>query len=434
MRAYLAHDTVMSNYQTGTRRQFLKTTVGGATGFALAGCIGGSGGDGTLTVGASAALTGSYSQEGTWTEMGYQLWVHTLNESGGLLESEDDSGLLGREVELITYDDESDPSRSVNLYQRLINDDEVDILIGPYGSAVSSAVIPVIEDAQMASIFPMMSDTSVLLERDVNYITQGIAPANTYLRGAVDIASANDAETAVVVYEDTAFPTNAVEGHVPYIEDQGIEVIHQESYPTETEDYTPMLNPVEDEDPDLVLGGGYTPDAIGLTRAAQSLNLSSGLYSWMVGGMLPAFYDAVNEAALGVTGDMFWSESFQLPFSDDVTEQAVDYFDDVNDGNFQYHLAGGFAGGLVMERAIKNVGEIDQDAIAEELHAIDTQDSDFGIPFGNGHYAVDENGVQVAQVPSLGQWQEQDDGSLAEEVVYPEESATAEPIYPHPGW
>lgn len=419
----------------GSRRTFLKSAGGLAAGIALAGCMGGpDGGDDTLTVGASAALTGSYSQEGTWTERGYQVWVHTLNESGGFLGSSDETGLLGQEVELITYDDESDPSRAVNLYQRLIEEDDVDLLIGPYSSAVSSAVIPVIEGAQMASIFPMMSDTSVLLERDVNFITQGIAPANTYLVGAIDIAAANGAETAAIAYEDTAFPTNAIEGHVPYIEEQGIEVIHQESYPTETEDYTPMLNPAQGEEPDIVLGGGYTPDAIGLTRASQSLDLSAGIFSWMVGGMLPAFYDAVDDAALGMTGDMFWSESFQLPYSDELVDTAIETLDNVNDGNFQYHLAGGFAGGLVLERAIKNVGEIDQEAIAEELHAIDTRESDFGIPFGNGHYAVDDNGVQIAQVPSLGQWQEQDDGGLGEEVVYPEEARTADPIYPHPGW
>jgi len=426
----------MPRHTTSNRRTFLKSAGAVTAGAALAGCVGGGDGgdDGTITLGASAALTGQYSQEGTWMERGYELWVDTINEQGGILEGGDDAGILGgREIELTVLDDESDPSRGVDLYRRLIEEEGVDLLMGPYSSAVSSAVIPVIEEAQMATVFPMMSDTSVLLEQDINYISQAIAPANTYLIGAVDIAVENGAETAAITYEDTAFPTDTIEGHLPYMEEQGLEIVHREPYPTDTDDYTPMLNPISDEDVDLVLGGGYTPDAIGLTRAAKSLDLSPGLFSWMVGGTVPAYAEAVSGDALGMTGDLFWAPFFETPHADEVVDLAVDYFDDIDDGSFQYHLVGGFSGGLVLERALKNVGELDQDALAEELRAIDSRDSDFGMPAANGEYAVDDNGVQVAQAPSLGQWQEGDDG-LQLEAVWPENYKTADAIYPHPGW
>ena len=419
-----------SSNRVYSRRALLGT--GAAVGIAsVAGCAGssGGGGDDVITVGASSSTTGATSEEGLTMKQGYELWVEMINESGGILEDDAD-GLLGREVELVHYDDQSDPQRGVNLYQRLINEDNVDLLLGPYGSTVSSATIPIIEDAGYASIMPMMSDTTVLEERDVQYVTQAIAPANTYVRSAIDIGVENGAETIAVVYEDAAFPTSVAEGHVPYAEEQGLEVVFQEAYPNDINDYTSVLNAVQDEDPDIVMGGGYTEDAIGLTQAAESVGLSPGIFAWVVGGMAPAFAESVGDAAIGVTGDLFWAPFFELPYNQAFLDGFMDLFSDEYDdpSEMDYHSAGGFAGCLVMEQAVRNVGEINQDAIAEELHSIEMD-----IPFANGRYEVNDQGIQVGQTPSLGQWQAGDDGPT-QEAVRPAEYATEDPIYPHPGW
>lgn len=423
-------DIEASSSRIFSRRKFIGT--GAAVGLAsAAGCAGdiGGGGDDVITVGASSSTTGATAQEGVTMKEGYELWVHMINESGGLLEDDAD-GLLGREVELIHYDDQSDPQRGVNLYQRLINEDNVDLLLGPYGSTVSSATIPIIESAGYACVMPMMSDTTVLEEREVKYITQAIAPANTYVRSAIDIGVENGAETIAIVHEDAAFPTSVASGHIPYAEEQGLEVVHEEAYPTDINDYTSVLNSVQDKDPDIVMGGGYTEDAIGLTQAAESVDLSPGIFAWVVGGMAPAFADAVGNAAIGVTGDLFWAPFFELPYNQEFLDGFMDLFSDEYDNPSQmdYHSAGGFAGCMVMEQAVRNVGEIDQDAIAEELHSLQMD-----IPFANGRYEVNERGIQVGQTPSLGQWQEGENGPT-QEAVRPAEYATAEPIYPHPGW
>lgn len=418
-----------------SRRKALKSMGAAGAGLALAGCADDDGDDDTITVGASMALTGPVAQEGTWQERGYELWVQTLNEEGGWVGDDDEPGLLGREVELVVYDDESDPQRAVDLYQRLLEEDDVDILMGPYGSAISSAVIPIIEQAEMACIMPLMSDTSVLEEQDISYVVQSIAPADTYLVGAVDIAVEHGAETGAIVYEDTAFPTDTAEGHVPYMEEQGLEVLHEEPYPEDIEDYTAVLSQIADDEVDVVLGGGYTPDAIGLTRAAESIGLEPGIFSWMVGGTLPAYEEAVGDSVNAMTGDMFFDPNAEFVFGQELVDLTIEEYDDVEEGwDIQSHLAGGFAGGLLFEKAIKEVGELDQAAIVEELKAIDTRESEFGIPFGNGEYAVDDRGLQQANRPALGQWQEQDDGSMGLETVWPNELRTAEPIYPFPEW
>ena len=446
------------------RRRFLAGSASAATLTLLAGCAGGggsggsggdsgsSGGDSggssgdsggssggttdtsggsseTITVGASAALTGKYSVEGKATAEGYELWAQQLNEEGSILTDGDETGLLGREVEMVVYDDQSDPSRAVNLYKRLINEDDVDLMMGPYSSAVSTSVMPIIEQSQTACVMPMMSDTSVLTERDVNYIVQAIAPSSTYLKGAIDIGVENGAESVAIVYEDTAFPTSIAEGHVPYIEEKGLEIVHQSSYPKDINDYTSVMNKVQSSGADLAIGGAYTPDAIGLTTAAKSIGYSPGMMAWTVGTTAPSFYDSVGGDALAVSGDLFWAPWFQVPYNE-PTKQAITNFYDYDDlSNVDYHLVGGYAGTLVMEQAVRNVGSLDQAAIAEELHSLE-----MGVPWGNGTYRVDDNGVQVGHAPSLGQWQEADGDGLTREAVWPSEYATDDPVYPHPGW
>jgi branched-chain amino acid transport system substrate-binding protein len=304
--------------------------------------------------------------------------------------------------------------------------------MGPYSSAVSTSVIPIIEQNQKACVMPMMSDTSVLAERDVSYVTQSIAPASTYVKGAIEIGAANDAESIAVVYEDSAFPTSAAEGHIPYAEEQGLEVVHQEAYPKDINDYTPIMNKVQSAGADVVIGGGYTPDAVGLTKAAQSLGYSPGIFGFLVGAQVPGYYESVGSAGHGVTGDLFWAPWFEVPHNDAFVEgfmnahgEKYDSEDDVD-----YHSPGGYAGMMVMGEAIRQVGELDQDAIAEQLHQIEP-----GIPFANGVYKVNDQGIQTGQAPSLGQWQEADEGDeLTREAVWPDQYATADPVYPHPGW
>lgn len=435
------HGNGESIKKSGVRRRRFVGTVGAAGITLLAGCSGGDGGGGAVTdsgsgssdpilIGASASLSGKYSLEGRTMAEGYEAWVNQMNENGGPLN--DEPGLLGRQVELTVLDDQSDPSRAVNLYRRLINEENVDLLMGPYSSAVSTSVIPIIEQNQMACVMPMMSDTSVLAERDVSYVTQAIAPADTYVQGAIDIAADNGAETFAVVYEDTAFPTSTAEGHIPYAEDKGLELVHQEAYPKDINDYTPVMNKVQSAEADIVFGGGYTPDAVGLTTAAKSIGYSPGIMAFLVGAVSPGFYESTGADGLAVSGDLFWAPFFDLPHND----AFIEGFMNLHGNNYEspdgidYHSTGGYAGLMVMAEGVRAVGELDQAAIAEQLHQLEME-----IPFANGIYEVNDQGIQTGQAPSLGQWQEAEGGDgLTREAVWPDQYATTDPIYPHPGW
>ncbi|OLC36671.1 MAG: hypothetical protein AUH81_07800 [Candidatus Rokubacteria bacterium 13_1_40CM_4_69_5] len=106
----------------------------------------------TLKIGASLSLTGTYAKPGKYGHEGYQLCAKELNARGGL---------LGRRVELVTYDDRSDPQTAVRLYEKLITEDKVDVVMGPYSSPITEAAVNVTEKYRKLMVTPLAATTSI---------------------------------------------------------------------------------------------------------------------------------------------------------------------------------------------------------------------------------------------------------------------------------
>jgi branched-chain amino acid transport system substrate-binding protein len=416
-----------------SRRKTIKLIGGTGAVSSLTGCLGnltGSDSGGPLKIGASSALTGKYSYPGKAIRDSIELWVNQLNEQGGALEGSEEGGLLGREVELVIYDDQSKPSRSINLYKRLISEDNVDLLIGPYSSSISQSVAPVINGNEMASILPGMSDPSVLQENDLPYLVQCQPQAGRLQNGVLRIALENGAETVGFAYEDTAFPAAVAEGTMAVAEELGLQVVADEPYPKSINDYNPIINKISEADPDVLIGGGYPPDAIGLTRAMKSQGFSPGIASFTNGGGDPALLDAVGASAEAISSEYLIGPKISVPHIDKLSNGLQNLKPEKykSTADLSANNATAYSACLVMEKAVKNVGEIDQRAIADQLHSIE-----MGIPLANGKYKTNERGVQVGLEGAAGQWQE-NNGEFQFEAVYPPEGRSSKPIYPHPDW
>ena len=122
-----------------------------------------------VVVGTSVALTGKYARTGQEQLQGFQMWVEEVNARGGL---------LGRKVALKYYDDESKPETGAKLYEKLITDDKVDLLIGPYSSDVTMAASTVAEKHKM----PMVSSgasASEIWERGYQEHLRPVYPGRT---------------------------------------------------------------------------------------------------------------------------------------------------------------------------------------------------------------------------------------------------------------
>src|SRR6266511_2967600 len=170
---------------------------------------------GPIRIGASISATGSYAKHGSYGREGYLRCQRQVKEQGGL---------LGRKIELVIYDDRSDPQTAVRLYEKLITEDKVDAVMGPYASNLTEAVANVTEKYQKLLVAPLAATTSIW-EKGRKYLIMVVSPSEVYLEGLVDLAARNGLKTIALINEDTLFPKAAVKGAVELAKKKGMEVV-----------------------------------------------------------------------------------------------------------------------------------------------------------------------------------------------------------------
>ena len=367
---------------------------------------------GPIRIGASLSLTGTYAKLGRNQHEGYKLCVKDLNAKGGL---------LGRKVELVVYDDQSTPATAVRLYEKLITEDKVEGVMGPYSSPVTEASVNVTEKYRKVMVAPLAATTSIFKrppDKKRSYVFMVISPAEEYLEGLIDTAAKRGLKTVAIVNEDTLFSKAAASGAVELAKKRGMQVVFQEAYPKGNTDFSALLTKVKALTPDVLAAATYFDDAVALTRQMRELDVNPKAYGVTVGGDLPEFYDTLKTNAEYVYGATQWEPVLPYPNNTEFFEAYKKEFGHEP----SYHSAAGYAGCLIYAEAVKRAGTLDADRVREQLLKLEMRTI-------FGEYKVDADGFQVAHKIVTFQWQE---GRKV--VVWPDELALAKPRFPTPPW
>jgi len=362
-----------------------------------------------IKLGATASLSGVYAGPGQDQLEGIKMWVQDINARGAL---------LGRKVELVYYDDESDADTVRRLYQRLINDDKVDLLIGPYSSDLTLVASDVTEQHD----FPMVAAgaaASEIWSRGYRNIFQVDAPAYEYMDLLIKSAKNNAGLTRIaLIYPAADFSREVAEGVRAKAAEQGMEIVFDEEYPLDSTDFSDLVRRMRLSAPELVIGATYLNDSIALVREAKRQQLSPKAFAFTVGPALTEFGDALGDDADGIIGVVSWMRGGRVPMAYDFSFRFKEQFG----RNAGAHAAYGYGAAQVMEAGVRLAGSLDKDAIRQQLH-----DMVFRSLLGN--YRVDETGKQKAKTIFLMQWQ---NGYRL--LVSPKEIRDAEIIYPFKPW
>lgn len=415
------------------RREFLKAIGVGTLSFAFSSFTGPFVlGQKPILIGASLSLTGKYARTGEEQKKGYELWAEYINKQGYSpgkkdLPHSDKPGLLGRPVKLEILDDRSDATTGVRLYSDLIYDKKVDLLLGPYSSSITYAVSPLIEDAKIPTPNPMASSPRIWKGRGLKWQVQVQPPATKRLPGLFEIAAKKGDETVAIIYSDTEFPRASAKALKKRALEHDLEVVLYEAYPKGITDWTPVVSKAQAAGADVLAGGGYLPDAIGITKACKSLKYAPHIISLLVGVALPDFEGSLGEDALYITGDSEWLAA--LATWPGAQEYVKTYKAAYPEMTPEYHSAGGFAGAQILEESVKRAGTLeDREAIRDEMYALET--TTIYSKYGVEPLDSPDSGLQRRAVRFLIQVQE----DLKKQVIYPYEAATAKLVYPFPGW
>ena len=362
-----------------------------------------------IRIGASLSLTGTYAALGQNQQRGYQLCAKHVNEKGGV---------LGRKVEFVLYDDQSQPATGVRLYEKLITQDKVDAIMGPYSSAITEAVANVNEKYKMPMVAPMASTTAIF-KKGRKFIFMMQSPAEVYLEGLIDVAAKKGLKTVAIINEDTLFPKATVQGTIELAKQKGLQVVFVEAYPKGNTDFSAIMTKIRAANPDVLGAATYFDDAVAITRQMKELNVNPKMYGVTVGGDLPTFYQLLGRNAEFVYGATQWEAELPYPGSKAFLES---YTKEYPGRDISYHSAGGYAGCQVLVEAIKRAGSLDGEKIRAEILKMD-----FNTVYGG--FKVDDGGFQVSHKMVVFQWQE---GKKV--IVWPDEMAVGKARFPTPPW
>lgn len=374
-----------------------------------------------LVIGFSISISGDFAVPGRKQLEGIELWKDWINSKGGIFVKDQNKYY---KVELKYYDDKSSKDEVIRLYEKLINEDKVDILLSPYSSTLALTAAGITEKyGRLMVVVGANSDT--IFKQGYKNIVGTYTPASKMLTQAIDILLEKVQNPSVaIIYKDDAFAKSVAEGAKAYAEQKGVNVAAFEMYPRDAKDLSPILTKIKGLNVDAILGGGHYEDEVLLVRQAKELGINVKLMSLLVSPSLPAFYDALKETSEGILAPSHWEPQTKPKITYGPTiDEFMTQFRQKWNSEPSYHSAAAFAAGLYITAAIEKAGTLDNAKLRAAFNDID-------ITTFYGRLKIDPaTGSQVGHELVLLQWQ-----GGQKQVVWPPEVATAELIFPKPSW
>src|SRR6185295_17767305 len=314
------------------------------------------------------AQTGTLSTQGIPASKGYRLCEKHVNAKGGL---------LGRNIEFLIYDDKSDPKLAIDLYEKLIVEDKVDAILGPYGSTHTEAVAPVTEKHRMVHVSPLAATTSIW-EKGRRYIFMQLPPADLFLGGLIDMASRNGLKKVAIIEEDALFPKAAGKGAVALAKAKGMEVVLHETYAKGTTDFSPLLARIKAANAEVMgMAASSLGDQIVVVRQMKEQDTNVKMFG--IAQAVVEFQEALQKSAEFAYGLSAWEPSLPNPGIKEFVEAYQKEFNRLP----SYHAAGAYGACQIFLEAARRAGNLDSEKLREELLKLKTKTI-------FSEYAVDE--------------------------------------------
>ncbi len=375
---------------------------------------------GTILFGASISLTGSTAKEGGLTRDGYELWKETTNANGGI-----DVGGKRYMVATKYYDDESNAQKSATLADKLIKEDNVNFLLGPYGTAPTLQVSTVAEKNKI----PMVEGNGAaesIFSQGYQYTFGVLSPAKNYMKGLIEMAVAQTPKpaTVAILTADDPFSVEVADAARMLSEKSGLQVVYFQKYPNNATELRAPLTETKAKNPDLFLNSGHLAESLAIMQQAKELGFSPRGFGFSVGPSIPDFQTTLKADANYVFGGSQWTAELKY-VGDDAFKTPANY----NAVYFKrfgyepaYQSAESTAAGIAFQKAIAKAGSLDPKAVRDALAKLDF------VSF-YGQIKFDERGINIYKSMVVEQWQ---NGKKA--TVWPPDVATAKPLWPAPPW
>jgi branched-chain amino acid transport system substrate-binding protein len=383
-----------------------------------------------IRIGFGMAQTGPLAANGKSALLAMEIWRDDINAKGGL---------LGRPVELVVYDDQSNPSTVPGLYTKLLDVDKVDLIVSGYGTNVIAPAMPVIiqHNRTFLSLFGLAVNEQFHYPKYFTITPTGPDPTVSSTIGFFEVGEQQNPkpQTLAIVAADAEYPRASAEGVRKNAKKFGWKIVYDKTYPPNTTDFSPIVRAVQATNPDAVFVASYPLDSVGMVRAASEVGLNVKLFGGgMVGLQTTSVKQQLGPLLNGIVNYDFWipAKTLQFPGVADFLSKYKDKAASAGVDPLGYYLAPwAYAYMQVLADAVEGAKGLDQDKIADWLrgHTFKTVMGD--IKFG-------EDGELAESYSKMVQYQHITSGDLNQfntgaqpVILWPAKFKTGEALYPY---
>jgi branched-chain amino acid transport system substrate-binding protein len=383
-----------------------------------------------LKIGYCLSLSGALASNGKTAQLAHKIWQENVNKNGGL---------LGRPVELVCLDDQTNPNLVADIYRRLLDVEKVDVVVGGYGDNSVAPAMPLIIERKkfFLGLMALAVNAKFHYPRYFVMIPTGPHPNTALTQGFFEIAGQQKPkpETVAILVADAPFSQSPVQGAKENLAKQGMRVIWEGKYPLSTADFTPYVKDIKRINPDVLFLCSYINDSIGLIKAINAVGLSPKI----VGGAMIGPQNGVVKTALGALLNGLVNYEYWLPvpslLNPGIQSLVATYqarAEKAGADPIGYYVAPmAYAQLQVLEQAVRAVGGVDDAALSDYTRKT-TFDTVVGkVAFGEGGgwaqprvLTVQFQNIQTNDISEFKKLNTQ-------AVVYPSEIASGNVVYPY---
>ncbi|AKJ68381.1 ABC transporter substrate-binding protein [Pandoraea thiooxydans] len=388
-----------------------------------------------IKIGTLYASSGAFAAISMPVYSGLKFWVEQKNAEGGVFVKPYNKKIP---IKLVAYDDQSNTATAATLYNQLITQDKVDLLVADSGSVLTSVAVPIAREHKMLLIDQTGTGAS-FFTKDNPYIVLTADPVSSiWPKYVADFLTKDGAKMGVkrvaLLYATNDFTGTQATAVRNFIKAAGsqVKIVYDQGVPTSTTNYTVLINNIKATNPDAVVELGYPNNDIAFLRNLQDsgvkFNFVFNIYSGLETSHL---LETAGAKAMQYT--YTYVTSSVLHYKPEFGMGLDDYraaWEKKNAGGkitFGFNAVAGYTTGLVLENALAKTPSMDQLALRKTI-------GDFSgkLKTLDGTFQIDEAGAQIGEITPLGQVIPDGKGGVKFTVVYPPEVATGKPIYPAP--
>jgi len=373
----------------------------------------------TVKLGAALSLTGEFSRGGRVFKDAYELWRDRVNEKGGI-----NIGGKKYKAEMKFYDDQSSTTTCAKLVEKLIVDDNIKFILGPFSSGITFAASSVNEKYKV----PMVEGAGAadtIFQRDYKYVFTVMATASHYFDGLFAMIQKQNLKIkkVAILAMDEQWAIMGAEGAAKQAKKYGIDIVYQAKFPVGVQDLTTELTQIKARGADLLIGTTHLNGTILITKQAKEMRYDFPMIVLVVGPTLPDYYQALKKDAEYVLAPTFWTPD--AAYRDNFFGSAQDFAAMIKKRYgyaADYNSAMAAACCMVYQYALEKAGSLDPQKVRDAI-------SSLNLSTFYGPVKFDETGVNVGKSMVYVQIQ---DGKQV--VVWPDEVRTGKLRFPAPPW